>query len=128
MAAASDVNDLTAFINSLVSDHGDLNARWTEVTVDATAKDPRVTIRAQYLSFRDSRPTVGEFIDMLTYKIVPFCLHRNHIRRVQKIWNAAPAHRIQREATQLYQQAIDLFKKAMRASNRNGEFGELAAY
>lgn len=35
---------------------------------------------------------------------------------------------IQASATRLYQQAVDLFKRARKKANRNGEFGELVAY
>jgi hypothetical protein len=35
---------------------------------------------------------------------------------------------MQESATKLYQQAVDLFKKANKKTNRNGEFGELVTY
>ncbi|MER9002101.1 MULTISPECIES: DUF1837 domain-containing protein [unclassified Mesorhizobium] len=119
---------LSDFIQSLTLDHSDLDARLRTVTVSAKSTNASVTLHAHYLAFRAGKPTVEEFVDVITFKLVPFCLHRRHIADTQAKWPSMAPDKVQASAARLQQQAIDLFKKAQKNTNRNGEFGELVLY
>jgi hypothetical protein len=119
---------LATFVTSLAEGHDDLGARIRVVTHSAKSKDERVKLHAHFLAFRNGKPTVGEFVDILYFKLVPFCLHRKHIEETQQTWATLPHNKIQESAVRLHQQALDLFKRANKKTNRNGEFGELITY
>src|SRR2546421_9368739 len=119
---------MAAFVASLAKGHDDLNARIRIVTHSVKSKDERVKLHAHFLAFREGQPTIAEFVDILSYKLVSFCLHRKHIDQIQSSWSTLRPDKIQESAVRLHQQALDLFKRANKKTNRNGEFGELITY
>jgi hypothetical protein len=119
---------LEAFISSLAEEHDDLQARIRTLTHKARSKDGRVGIHAHFLAFRDREPTVGEFVSLLSCKLITFCLHRKYIQDEQKKWSGLSSSKMMERVTRLHHQALDLFKKASRNTNRNGEFGELITF
>ncbi|UWU84263.1 DUF1837 domain-containing protein [Bradyrhizobium yuanmingense] len=119
---------MEAFIAALAEGHDDLPPRIRTVTHSTKSNNDLVRIHAHFLSFRAGQPTVEEFVNLLSFKLVPFCLHRKYISAVQGDWATLTPGKIQQSAIQLNQKAIDLFKRAHKKTNRNGEFGELIAY
>lgn len=69
-----------------------------------------------------------DFVEILTTKLVGFCLPRREIRKAEERWKSLPHTKIIEDAVRLQTRAVDLFKKANRHTNRNGEFGEVIAY
>lgn len=119
---------LEAFISSLAQGHDDLGARIKVVTHSAASISQRVHVHAHYLAFRDGKATTSEFVTILYTKLVPFCLTRKQINDAQGEWKELPPNKIQESAIALHQQALDLFIRANRNTNRNGEFGELITF
>jgi hypothetical protein len=103
---------MAEFVAALAKGHDDLGARIRTVTHSVKSKDERVKLHAHFLAFREGQPTVAEFIDILSCKLVSFCLHRKHIDQIQSSWNALPPDKIQESAVRLYQQALDLFNRS----------------
>ncbi len=126
--ASSQANALEDFMASLAEGHDDLGARIRLVTHGAKSVGGRVNLHAHYLAFRDGKPTLDEFVKILYTKLVSFCLSRKQITDAQTSWVGLPAGKILESAVDLHRQALDLFIRANRNSNRNGEFGELIAY
>ncbi|MGX0967462.1 hypothetical protein AB7M63_007911 [Bradyrhizobium japonicum] len=116
------------FIKALAEGHGDLSARIRTVKHSAKSKDGLIKLHANFPAFRMGHPTIEEFVSLLSHKLVPFCLHRKYIDEIQGTWKKSPPAKIQQSAVELQQKAIDLFKRAQKNTNRNGEFGELIAY
>lgn len=98
------------------------------VTHSVNSKYERVKLHAHFLAFREGQPTIAEFVDVLSLKLVSFCLHRKHIDQIQSSWGTLSPGKVQESAVRLHQQALDLFKRANKKTNRNGEFGELITY
>lgn len=122
------INSMEAFIAALTEGHDDLPPRIRTVTHSTKSNNDLVRIHAHFLAFRAGQPTVEEFVELLSFKLVPFCLHRKYISGVHGSWAKLTPAKIQQSAVQLQQKAIDLFKRAHKNTNRNGEFGELIAY
>ncbi len=78
--------------------------------------------------FAGGKPTVDEFIDLLTTKLVSFCMSRKSINAAQEGWRDLSAQKQVEKVIQLRNKAFDLFKKAQRNTKRTGEFGEVIAY
>lgn len=128
MSASLKPSEVESFLNALCQGHDDLASRIRLLSHSVKSKDKQIHVHAHFLPFRDGQPTVGEFVDVLYLKLVPFCLHRKHVNQEQKSWNSLSPNKIQERAVQLQQKALDLFKRANRQTNRNGEFGELITF
>ena len=59
---------------ALAEGHDDLHPRIRTVTHSAKSNNDLVRIHAHHLAFRAGQPTVEEFVDLLSFKLVPFCL------------------------------------------------------
>jgi len=108
--------------------HDDLWPRLRTVSSPPPSSKAGVRIHAHYFAFRAGKPTMEEFVEILSHKLTAFCLPRRHIKKVQKSWVGLSHDKVVESAVALHNKAIDLFKKANKATNRNGEFGELIAY
>jgi hypothetical protein len=92
---------MATFIASLAEGHNDLGARIRIVTHSVKSQDERVKLHANFLAFREGQPTVAEFVDILSCKLVPFCLHRKQINQIQSSWKTLPAGKVQESAVRL---------------------------
>ena len=120
--------DLEAFISSLAAGHDDLGARLRTVSTLPSSQRSEVSVHAHYFAFRTGKPTMEDFVEILTTKLVGFCLPRREIRKAEERWKSLPHAKIIEDAVRLQTRAVDLFKKANRDTNRNGEFGEVIVY
>lgn len=120
--------DIDAFIASLAADHDDLGPRLRTVTAVPESARPDVAVHAHYFAFRGGKPTMEEFVEILSTKLVGFCLPRREIRKAAERWTTMTPPKVMEDAVRLHNRALDLFKKANRQTNRNGEFGEVIAY
>lgn len=117
-----------AIIAALASDHN-LDARLRTVTKTPSSKRPDVAVHAHYFPLRNGKPTMEEFVDrVLLKKLAKFCLPGSEIRKAKSRFATLTEDEIIEEGADLLNRAIDLFKKANKNTNRNGEFGEVIAY
>lgn len=121
-------DELQKFIASLAANHDDLAARLRVLTHSVKSQDANVQIHAHYFPFRGGKPTVGEFIEILASKLVRFCLPGKSINETQKKWKGLSRDKVMESAIALHNKAVDLFKRANKATNRNGEFGEVITF
>ena len=127
-AAPFDPAELPKLLAALTSDHDDLGARVRTLTHTAKCQNAEVRLHGHFFPFRGGKPTVEEFIELLTTKLVSFCMSRKSINAAQETWRDLSAQKQVEKIIQLRNKAFDLFKKAQRNTNRNGEFGEVIAY
>ncbi|WP_246523940.1 HamA C-terminal domain-containing protein [Neoroseomonas eburnea] len=120
--------DLDNFVSSLATGHDDLGPRLRTIVNRSSSGRSDVSVHAHYVAFRGGRPTVEDFVDILVTKLVGFCLPRRELRKAQERWVGMPAAKVMEDAVRLHRRAVDLFKKANRETNRNGEFGEVITY
>lgn len=120
--------DFETFIASLAGGHDDLGARLRTVSAAPASARTGVIAHAHYFAFRGGKPTMEDFVEILSTKLVAFCLPRREIRNAEEHWENLPIQKRVEDAVRLHNRALDLFKKANRATNRNGEFGEVIAY
>lgn len=123
-----DRRELERLLAALASDHDDLGVRLRTLSHTAKSKDENVCVHAHYFAFREGKPTVQEFVELLTTKLVSFCMSRKHINEAYADWkDLSPSKQIE-GAIGLRNRAFDLFKRAQKKTNRNGEFGEVIAF
>jgi hypothetical protein len=128
LKVVSDQDDFAESVASLARDHDDFAPRLRRLPRAAKSTRAGVVVHAHYVSFQGARPTIDEFVEILGTKLVGFCLPRREVGRAKARWADLPPSKVVEDAVRLHNRAVDLFIKANRATNRNGEFGELIAY
>ncbi|MGN8094151.1 HamA C-terminal domain-containing protein [Methylobacterium sp. 22177] len=123
-----DPAELQGILLSLTTDHDDLGVRVRRLEHQAKCQNPHIRMHGHYFAFREGKPTVAEFVELLSTKLISFCMSRKSINAAhEKLRHLSPQKQFER-ATALRDQAVDLFKRAQRNTNRNGEFGEVITY
>ena len=122
-----DPDEIEALIASLAKDHDDLGIRMRTLSHAAKSQDEAVRLHGHYFPFRGDKPTVAEFVDLMSTKLISFCLSRKQIAAAQESWEGLPPNKHMERVVALRDKAVDLFKRAHKNTNRNGEFGEVIA-
>ena len=87
-----------------------------------------MTVRGHYLPFRGGTPRVGELLDHIRTYICNFALSRSEIQAVHSSVSSASEQDRLLAYVKLRDDAADLFIRAQKSTNRNGECGELLLY
>ena len=129
-SASGSLNEpaLETILSGLRCDFSKLSARLRTVEHPVKGDSERVAFRIYYPALRDRRATVGDLIDTISLYLTNFALPRSEVQEVIDLYGKIPAEEFSLKTNALQQRAIDLFKKAQRATNRNGEAGELILY
>lgn len=123
-----DPEALQSLLASLADDHNELGVRLRTLTHKAKSQNDEVRLHGHYFAFRGGTPTVAEFVELLSQKLVSFCMSRRQINAAYESWKDLPAPKQIERAIELRNRAYDLFKRAHRKTSRNGEFGEVITY
>jgi hypothetical protein len=126
--AAFDPAELKGLLAALTREHHDLGVRVRTLSHAAKSANSGVALHGHYLAFRSGVPTVEEFIDLLTTKIISFCMSRKSINDASASWKDLSDQKKIEKVLALRNKAVEMFKKAQKSTNRNGEFGELITY
>lgn len=119
---------LETILSSLRKDFSKLSARLKTVTHTVTCGNKHVTFRIYYPALRDRKSTVGDLVDVISIHLIHFALPRAEVQEVLALKDTLAAEEFAERIVILQQRATDLFKKAQKATNRNGEAGELILY
>ncbi|WP_426808780.1 DUF1837 domain-containing protein [Pseudomonas sp. WOUb67] len=117
---------LGASLQQVLQDHSRFASRIREVAHSVESENSNLTLRLHYPSFRNGKPTIAELAEVLSYMVTHFCIPRSQLASLSSPDFDAD-HRLI-ESNRLYRKAIQLFKKAQKLSNRNGEAGELLLF
>jgi len=112
----------------LLGDFTHLKPRLRHLEYDTTVCSERINVRCSHITFRDGELTFEEFLDSIADLVVPFCLPRSEIQKVQAEASAANHVTAARLMSALTYKAKSLFIKAQKGSNRSGEAGEVILY
>lgn len=120
--------DLEQFVAVLTADYQKLEVRIRKIfhTVECECKG--VTLRLHVPTVSQGQAKIAELVELLLDYMTTFALPRAELKAVSDKYGkiTEEEYRIKRE--RLHREAIDLFIKANRATNRNGEAGELLLY
>lgn len=93
-----------------------------------TCSNDYITIRGHYLPFQGSKPRLGELLEHISLYICNFALSRSEIDIVHDRVRTASEQEKMLAYIALRDSAAELFIKAQKSTNRNGECGELLLY
>lgn len=122
------LDEIASALAGLRRDYSKLSPRVRELTHSIKSDCDEHSIRLHYPAFRQSQATVKELVDAIVHFVTPFCLPRSEIQDLQSKFEELSFDDVMFEMSRLSQRALDLFKKAQAANNRNGEAGELLLY
>lgn len=120
--------DLDAVLAALRRDYSKLSARIRELQHEVLCECSDVTLRLHFPAFRQGKTTVHELVEMAWLHLTPFALTRKEIDVVRAMQSTLSFDDFLVKTTQLNDSAAKLFIKAHKATNRNGEAGELLLY
>lgn len=128
MLSATEKADLEEFVAALRKDYKKLSVRIRTLTQSIACEVKGVTIRLHFPTVSQGNAKIPELIDSLLNYMTPFALPRSYTDPIAAEYGKIPEedYRVKRE--KLQREAIDLFIKANKATNRNGEAGELLLY
>lgn len=125
---AASAPDLEAVLGALKRDYSKLLPRIRRLNHTIKCDCPGVTLHLHFPSFRQGKPTVQELVDTAVLFLTPFALPRSEITKVHSLYGKISVEDFELRTSQLFQSAVNLFKRAQEATNRNGEAGELLLY
>jgi len=120
--------DLLVALEVLKRDYTKLSARIRQLEHSTTCDCAGVTIRLHFPSISQGKATVTELVDAIIHYISWFTLPRREIDKVYALYGTVTPEEFQLRTSQLFQSAISLFKRANKATNRNGEAGEFILF
>jgi hypothetical protein len=120
--------DLGAALAALRRDYSKLLPRIRVLEHTISCESDGVTLRVHYPSFRQGKATVQELTDSILHYLMHFALPRKQVADLDALYGTASQEDFTTRFEQLSKSARDLFKLANKATNRNGEGGELLLY
>jgi hypothetical protein len=120
--------DLEQFISALRGDYSKLGIRIRQLTHSVKCDCRGVTLRFHFPAISQGRATIWELINVLLDYMTPFALHRHQIIELENSIRDIPPSEYRIRCERLSREAISLFVRAQRETNRNGEAGELLLY
>lgn len=125
---ATTSTDIHQTLMGLSQDYSALSARIRALKHSVTCQYHGVTFRLHFPAFRADKPTIGELVEVIALYILRFALPRKKIVELHAEYSKLTPDQYDLRIGRLRQEAIELFKKAQKATNRNGEAGELLLY
>lgn len=121
-------SDLDVVLAALRRDYSKLGPRIRELQHEVACECAGVTLRLHFPAFRQGKTTIHELVELAWLHLTPFALTRKEIDAVRALQSTLPFEDFLIKTTQLNDAAAKLFIKAHKATNRNGEAGELLLY
>ncbi len=119
---------LEVALAALRRDYSKLLPRVRTLEHTVTCECDKVVLRLHFPALRQGKATVQELIDAITHFMVPFALPRAEINEVDALFTPGNLEEFKFRYSELSERAKALFKRANKATNRNGEAGELLLY
>jgi hypothetical protein len=128
MLETTDELNLEQFISALRGEYSKLGIRIRELTHSANCDCRGVKLRLHFPAVSQGKATVWELINVLIDYMTPFALHRHQIDELETSIGKLPPQEYRIKCERLYREAVSLFVRAQKDTNRNGEAGELLLY
>jgi Cap4 SAVED domain len=120
--------DLDEFISVLRKDYSKLAIRIRELTHSVQCDCDGVTLRLHFPAINQGKATIWELINVILDYVTPFALHRTQIEELDKAYREVTPDEYRIKCERLQREALSLFIRAQKETNRNGEAGELILY
>jgi hypothetical protein len=109
-------------------DYSALSARIRELGQSVKSEFEGITLRLHFPAIRQGKATVGELVDAILDYMTTFALPRSAVSDLLDGYGKISGEEYRLKSERLQREAISLFKRAQKATNRNGEAGELLLF
>lgn len=115
-------------IAALKKDYASLAPRIRSIEHSITCECNNVKLHMYYPAICQGKTTIFDLVEVLYHYLAPFSLPRTQVEHLNKQYGQITAEDFKRKHTELLEEAKRLFIKANKATNKNGEAGELLLY
>jgi hypothetical protein len=116
------------FVAGLRRDYSKLSIRVRELTHSVKCDCEGVMLRLHYPTISRGKAAIWELINAILDYMTPFALHRSQVEELEREYGRMPADEYRMKCERQQREAISLFIRAQKATNRNGEAGELLLF
>jgi hypothetical protein len=120
--------DLEQFVSALRRDHSKLSIRIRELTHSVKCECNGVTLRLHFPAINQGKAAIWELINAILDYMTPFALHRSQIEELKKDYGKISPEEYRIKCERLQREATSLYIRAQKATNKNGEAGELLLF
>jgi hypothetical protein len=116
---------LDEVVAALRRDYSSLSARIRGLDHSVKSEFQGVTLRLHFPAIRQGKASVAELVDVILDYMTTFALPRSTIISTLDDYGKISSDEYRVRCERLSREAINLFKRAQKATNKNGEGGEL---
>jgi hypothetical protein len=120
--------DPEQFIASLQKDYSSLSVRIRELIHSVKCETDGVTLRLYFPAISHGKPKILELVSTILDYVTTFALSRAQADSLMESYGTISADEFRVRCERLQREAIALFIRAQKATNRTGEAGELLLY
>jgi hypothetical protein len=120
--------DPEQFIASLQRDYSNLSVRIRELIHSVKCETDGVTLRLYFPAISQGKPKVLELVSTILDYVTTFALSRSQVDSLMESYGTLSADEFRVRCERLQREAVALFIRAQKATNRTGEAGELLLY
>jgi hypothetical protein len=120
--------DVERFVAALRRDYSKLAVRIRELTHTVSCNCDGVNLRLHYPSINQGKAAVWELVNAILDYLTIFALHRSQVEELASQYGKLSADEFRIRCERQQKEAINLFIRAQKATNRNGEAGELLLF
>lgn len=126
--SSEELSYIESALAALEYDYAKLSPRIRSLDHTITCNCEGVVLRLHFPAFRQGLATMQELTDAIFHFITPFCLPRSDVSSVKELYGKVSVDEFTIKYERLSEEARNLFKRANKLTNRNGEAGELLLY
>jgi HamA len=116
------------FVSALRRDYSKLSVRVRELTHSVNCDCEGVVLRLHFPTISQGKAAIWELVNAILDYMTPFALHRSQVEELEREYGKIPADEYRMKCERQQREAISLFIRAQKATNRNGEAGELILF
>lgn len=124
----SEIFDLESVLAALCRDYKKLVPRIRELSHGHSCNCSGIKLRLHYPAIRQGKATVFELVEAIFLFITSFSLPRSQTQKLYEQYGSIDPDEYEALCISALEKAKNLFKLAHKATNRNGEAGELLLY
>lgn len=128
MLGTANRTDVEQFVSALRKDYEKLSLRIGELSHSVKCECDGVTLRLHFPTIGQGKAKIPELVNAILDYMTTFSLHRTQINAVHEKYGKISPDEFRVLSERLQREAVTLFIQANKATNRNGEAGELLLY
>jgi hypothetical protein len=128
MQEVAELIDVERFVAALQRDYSKLSLRIRELAHSVSCDCSGVTLRLHFPTINQGKAAIWELLNAVLEYLTIFALHRSQLEELANEYDKVPEDQYRIKCERQQREAVSLFIRAQKATNRNGEAGELLLF